>query len=379
MNSLERHEARYQRRKAKREEKQLHKHLKYEKVFAYGHMYKSYRKCCRNVRWKASTKNYILRAPVLIYRTRQELLDRTFKSRGFYDFDLYERGKHRHIRSVKIYERVVQRCLCDYALVPIIESSFIYDSGASIRYKGYHFAMNRMICHLQQYYRKHGANGYILLFDYHHFFDNVDHDHLKMLLAKKIRDPDVLKLTYHFIDCFGDQGLGLGSQVSQTLALLSMNDLDHILKDRLRVKYYGRYMDDGYIICDSKEQLHKYLDVIRSYCDDVGTELNEKKTQIVKLSHGFTWLKARIYITPSGHVIKKIYKRSVIKERQKLKKFRKKFEAGRMTAADVWHSYQSWRAYAEHFQAFHSIQNMDELFKQLFIREDIDRYVFQMY
>lgn len=379
MTSEERHELRYQRRKAKRDAKRKRKLLSFERVFSYSHMFKAYKKCCLGVRWKGSTKNYILKAPVYLSRTRSALLDGTFRSLGFYDFDLYERGKKRHIRSVKIQERVVQRCLCDYALVPIVESSFIYDSGASIKNKGYHFAMNRLVCHLQRYYREHGSEGYILLFDYHHFFDNVSHDQLKRELAKRIEDPDVLRLTYHFIDCFGEKGLGLGSQVSQTLALLSMNELDHIIKDKLQVKYYGRYMDDGYIIFDNKYKLRVFLNIIREYCRQVGAELNEKKTQIVKISHGFTWLKARIYLTPSGKVIKKIYKRSIVKQRQKLKKFRKKYDDGIMTAADVYHSYQSWRSYAEHFMAWHSIQNMDKLFRQLFIREDLDAYVFQSY
>ena len=136
---------------------------------------------------------------------------------------------------------------------------------------------------------------------------------------------------------------------------------------------------NGYIIFDNKYKLKIFLNIIREYCRQVGAELNEKKTQIVKLSHGFTWLKARIYLTPSGKVIKKIYKRSIVKQRQKLKKFRKKYDDGIMTAADVYHSYQSWRSYAEHFMAWHSIQNMDRLYRQLFIREDLDAYVFQSY
>ena len=46
-----------------------------------------------------------------------------------------DRHELRHIRSVHINERVVQRCLCDYSLVPVLSRSFVYDNGASIKIK----------------------------------------------------------------------------------------------------------------------------------------------------------------------------------------------------------------------------------------------------
>lgn len=366
MNSKERHELRYQRRKAQREAKRKRKLLSFDAIFSYDNLYKSYIKCRRNVGWKASTQRYIVQAPLNVYQTKQKLLKGRFKSSGFYEFDLYERGKKRHIRSVKIEERVVQRCLCDHALVPVIESTFVYDNGASIKNKGYHFAMNRMKRHLQYHYRKHGCDGYILLFDFHHFFDNVSHENVKKIIADHFDDQRIVDLTYHFIDNFGDVGLGLGSQISQTLALASCNKLDHVVKEKLQVKCYGRYMDDGYLIHPDKEYLKECLQVIKEICDELGIILNEKKTQIVKLSHGFTWLKGRFYLTPTGKVIKKIYKRSVTRERQKLKKLKKFYDSGKVTANDVWCAFQSWRAYAYHFNAYHTIQNMEILYNQLY-------------
>lgn len=366
MNSKERHELRYQRRKAQREAKRKQKLLSFDAIFSYDNLYKSYIKCRRNVGWKASTQRYMVQAPLNVYQTRQKLLKGKFKTSGFFEFDLYERGKKRHIRSVKIEERVVQRCLCDHALVPVIESTFVYDNGASIKNKGYHFAMNRMKRHLQYHYRKYGNDGYILLFDFHHFFDNVSHELVKKIVADHFDDQRIIDLTYHFIEAFGDIGLGLGSQISQTLALASCNKLDHIVKEKLQVKCYGRYMDDGYLIHPDKEYLKECLQIIKEICDELGIILNEKKTQIVKLSHGFTWLKGRFYLTPTGKVVKKIYKRSVTRERRKLKKLKKFYDSGKVTANDVWCAFQSWRAYAYHFNAYHTIQNMEILYNQLY-------------
>lgn len=169
MNSTERHEARYQRRKAARIEKKA-KALKefgdFGAVFSFDHLYASYRASIKGVGWKASTQRYKSSALAHIAKTQEELLTGKYRSRGFYEFDLVERGKPRHIRSVHISERVVQRCLCDYCLVPALSKSFIYDNGASLPGKGYDFAVSRVTRFLADHYRRYGNEGYALIFDF---------------------------------------------------------------------------------------------------------------------------------------------------------------------------------------------------------------------
>ena len=370
MTSEERREARYQRRVAARLEKKRTACAEYDDfrtVFSYANLYRSYKCCRRGVAWKASVQKYITNAPLNLLHTFKELENGKFRSPGFYEFDLYERGKHRHIRSTVINERVVQRCLCDNALVPMLGRTFIHDNGASMKNKGYDFAVRRITQHLHEHYRQHGNAGYVLLFDFSKFFDNVSHEVVKADLHDKFSDKKILALTEHFIDAFGDKGMGLGSQISQVLALASANRLDHYVKEMLRIKGYGRYMDDGYLIHPSKEYLQNCLVHIKAICAELGITLNAKKTQIVKLSHGFTWLKIRFFLTDTGRVVKKIYKRSITVMRRKLKKLHGKLLAGRMTFEDISATWQSWKSYAEKFNAWHTIQNMGKLYTELFI------------
>lgn len=368
MTSEERRQGRYERRQEKRivKKESLRDHDDFDKVFSYDHLYAAYRKSRCGVAWKASTQRYITDAPAKVYRAYERLQNDTFRSDGFFEFDLCERGKMRHIRSVTIAERVVQKCLCDNALVPMIDRTFIYDNGATQVGKGYHFSMDRLKCHLQRHYRKHGTNGYILLYDFSKFFDNVDHELVKNVLEKAFTDTRIKALTQHFIDCFGDIGLGLGSQISQTLALASANRLDHFFKEVRCIKGYGRYMDDGYLIHESLEFLQQCLEDLKRLCRVLHIQLNEKKTHIVKLSHGFTWLKCRWYLLSTGKVVKKIYKKSITKQRQKLKKFKAKVAAGRMSCQDVFQAFQSWRAYADHFNAYQTTKSMERLYESLY-------------
>lgn len=369
MTSEERREARYQRRKTRRQKKKAALYAgndSFTQVFSYDNLYQSYKLCRRNVAWKSSVQKYITQAPLYVLQAFEQLHSGKFRTKGFYEFDLVERGKKRHIRSVGIAERVVQRCLCDNALVPVLGRSFIYDNGACMLYKGYSFAVKRLTQHLQEHYRKHGNEGYILQFDFSKFFESVSHALVKSLLQKEFGDPRILALTNHFIDAFGDVGLGLGSQISQVLALTSANRLDHYVKEVCRVRGYGRYNDDGYLIHESKMFLQNCLEGIRQICGELGITLNEKKTQIVKLSHGFTFLKVRFFLLPTGRVVKKLHHGSVVRMRRKLKAFQKKVEAGEMTYADVYQSWQSWRAYAKNFDAYHTIRSMAALYENLF-------------
>lgn len=370
MTSEERREMRYQRRKAQRAGKKAAQYALndcFEWVFSYDHLYHSYKMCRRGVAWKGSVQKYITQAPLNVAQTYNRLHTGKFKSSGFYEFDIMERGKQRHIRSVTIGERVVQRCLCDYALVPMLSRTFIYDNGASMQKKGYTFAAKRLTQHLQQHYRKYGTEGYVLLFDFSKFFDRVSHRLIKGILRKEFTDERIIALTEHFIDAFGSVGVGLGSQISQIFALASANRLDHYVKEVCRIKGYGRYMDDGYLIHRDKAYLQKCLAGIKALCAELEITLNTKKTQIVKLTHGFTFLKIRYYLQPNGKVVKKIYRRSVTKMRHKLKSFRDLVDRSIMSYEDVYQSFQSWRAYALNFNAHRTILSMNALYNSLFV------------
>lgn len=373
MNSNERREARYQRRKAEREKRKAATELiygDYNEVFTFEHLYAAYKDCCKGVGWKASTQRYKANALLNVVDTLDLLRSGKFKSKGFYEFDIIERGKERHIKSVHISERVVQRCLCDYSLVPIFSNSFIYDNGACMKDKGIDFAVNRLIVHLQRHYRKHGNNGYALVFDFSKYFDSINHEKLKSIIDGSYPDKRLAAFIKRLVDDFGgEKGLGLGSQISQVSALRFPNRLDHYVKEVLHLKGYGRYMDDGYMLHHSKEHLQKCLADLREICACLGIRLNEKKTQIVKLSRGITFLKRRFILTETGKVIVIPARKGIVKERRKLKKLKIKFNAGEREFFDIKQSYNSWRGHIKHCNAKRTLKRMDRLFYELFYKE----------
>lgn len=332
-------------------------HIQFQDVFTFTNLYSAYRKCRRGVGWKHSTQAYKSNAFTNIRRTQRELLDGTWRSKGFIGFDILERGKHRHIRSVHIAERVVQRCLCDNLLTPVLCPSLIQDNSASRKGKGVDYALERLSTHLRQHFREYGRNGYILIYDFHKFFDSINHDAVRALLERYIADDRLRALTWSLVEMFGSVGLGLGSQISQNLALAVPNRMDHKIKERMHCRRYGRYMDDGYIIHPDKEHLLACLDVIRREAAAFGVTLNETKTQIIPLRRGFTWLKQKFSLTETGGVVRRISRQNVTRMRRKLKRL-----AGKIPPEDLRASFVSWCGHVSHCKSWRTKTAMEEVY-----------------
>jgi hypothetical protein len=379
MNSQERHEARFQRRKAKRLADKSLKTAEFDKlenICSCNALYKAARESRKSIRWKASTQRYYMNLLPNIIETHDKILSGKNITQGFIEFTLCERGKVRHIKSVHFKERVVQRSLCDNALVPMLRRTLIYDNGASLQGKGILFAHKRLKTQLHQYYRKNGFSndGYILLLDFKSYFDSIQHDPIYKMLDKQFTDKRICALTKTMIEPFGSQSVGIGSQVSQIIAVSYRNPIDRIVKQKMRAKYYACYMDDSYIIHSNKQFLWACLQEIQAECEKLGIKLNTRKTQIVKLSHGFTYMKNTYYLTKSGKVIVKPCKKNTTRERRKLKKFKLLYDNGKIGIDDVLCNLNSYLGHIKKdYNSYRTQTEMKILFHKLFGNIPINR------
>ena len=225
-------------------------------------------------------------------------------------------------------------------------NSFILDNYASQKNKGLHFGLDRLKGFLTDYWNKnHTADGWVLKCDVRHFFASIDHDRLKEKLKKLDLEPALYDLLCVYVDC--SDGLPLGYQTSQLFALYYLDEFDHFVKEKLHIRYYGRYMDDFFLIHPDKEYLQYCLTEIQAFMASLGLELNEK-TQIFPLRHGMDFLGFHTYLTDSGKVIRKLRHSSVKKMRAKLRRWEKEYPTGLVTREEILQSWQAWDAHAAH-------------------------------
>ena len=368
MTSEDRREARYQRRKAKRELRRKELNALYgdfNKAISFEELVKAFYECRNGVNWKLSVQKYGAKLYENVLHTRANLSAGKYKQRPFVEFDINERGKMRHIRSVYISDRVIQKSLCKNCLVPMLSNSFIYDNGASIKNKGTLFAIDRLTEQLRRHYRKYGREGYIILGDFKSFFDSLNHQLIYENIYKSFDDKRILELLKRMLEPFGDMGLGLGSQVCQILAVGYPDKLDHTVTCKYGLAY-GRYMDDFYIICRTKEEAKYILDIVKNICNELKLTLSSSKTLIVKLTHGFIFLKTKFNITSKGKILKRLTRTNIVRMRRKLKRFKNLLDKGILTLDNIKVSYISWKGYALKKNSYTTVKNMDNLFKELF-------------
>jgi len=160
--------------------------------------------------------------------------------------------------------------------------------------------------------------------------------------------------------------LGLGSQISQITAVAYPNFVDHFVKQKLRIRFYSRYMDDGYMLHKTKEAAKAAAAAFIGVCKDFGLKINERKTKIVKIARGFKFLKAIHTLTETGAVFRKVCRESVTRIRRKLKKFAVMVAQGIMKAVDAAQSVGSWKGYALRRGGKMIVRGIDRLFKSLF-------------
>lgn len=378
MNSKERHEARYQRRKLNRERKRAiysETHSDKGSVFGIYAIANAYVKTRKASRWKSATQAYGANLFINAAKESAELISGEWKPKRQNKFVLYERGHRRNVTSVQIGEKCVQRAFCDNCLVPILRRPLIYDNGASLEGKGADFALNRFKKHLRDHIRKYGRTGGILFFDFSDYFNSICHDILSENLFRYVQD-ELMKRTYSkFLHASGEyrngakRGLGLGSQVFQISAVFFPNAIDHWIKDGLGINGYGRYMDDGYIISDSIEQLKEIRKELENKAEALGLKLSKKKCKIIRIEKPFSFLKSRFGVDESGRVIHRMWKESAPRMRKKIRKFRAFVDCGRMTFEEVNGIFHAWIMGLRRGKNFRARVNAIKYFDTIFERE----------
>lgn len=339
----------------------------------FDNLYESYMLCARGVRWKDGTARYAARAYECTLYLKEHLIEGTFITKPRRQFYVYEPKKRRIIAS-EFAEKVVQRCLCDKIIKPALFPRAIYGNYASQKGKGQHFGLNHLTNCLRRYYRQHRINGYVLKGDIRHYFPTMEHEQIKQMFREYFEDENILRIIDMTIDSWCDpeesedgikRGLALGFDLSQICGVFQLNKLDHYLLENCKVHYYGRYMDDFFIIAETKEELRELKADIEDKLKEYGHELN-KKTQIFPIRQGIDYLGFHTYITETGKVVRKVRQKSKNKQRRKLRKLKNFIENGELTFDDAWASYQSWRAHAMNGNSYYLISNMDKYFDELF-------------
>ena len=325
------------------------------RVTAFDNVLAAAREASRHKRYRPDVARFNLDLERNVLAIQRQLQDRTYQPGPYRTFTIRE-PKPRLISAAPFYDRVVHHALCR-VLEPVLDRTFIHHSYACRKGRGNHRALDRFVRWCAQY-------PYVLVCDVRKFFPSIDHQVVKYLVLRRVKDPGVLWLLDIIIDASCEQepaawhfpdddllvplsrrrGLPIGNLTSQVLANVVLDPVDHLVKEQLRVKGYLRYCDDMALFGQDKSRLHQARARMQEKLWSLRLRLNEGKSRVRRTDEGITWLGFRVL--PGGRL--RVKRDSARRFSRRLRRLREGLRAGETSVEDVTRSVQAWLAHAAH-------------------------------
>lgn len=295
----------------------------------YPLLYKSYRQARKNKRNTKTQLKFELNVETNLLKLAEELVNRTYELSPSVCF-INEKPVKREVVAADFRDRVVHHLLCSW-LFPIFEKQFIYDSYSCRKGKGTLFGINRIRGFLRAASDDFRKDCWVLRLDVKGFFMSIDKALLYDFIvdgldkAKWMGIPDVTLCEYlvkkivfsmpletamfrsppdawddlpkdKTLKYAGeDKGLPIGNLTSQLFGNIYMNKIDHFVKRTLKIRYYGRYVDDMVLVSDNKEMLIDAIDKIRRFLkEELKLTLHPRKINLQPAAYGFDFLGVHI-------------------------------------------------------------------------------------
>jgi retron-type reverse transcriptase len=315
--------------------------------------------------WRRARRGKSTRVQVIRFEAELEenllalqaaLEDDTYQPGAYTNFWTHE-GKRRKISAAPFPDRVVHHALCK-VLEPLYERRFIHDSYACRIGKGTHRALDRCTYFARRY-------PFVLQCDVARFFPSVDHEVLRGILGRALRDERTLglidRILRNGLGILDEQalqvwfpgddllaplrprGLPIGNLTSQFWANVYLNELDQYVKRELKVDGYVRYADDFLLFGERKAGLWEQRARVIQFLAGLRLSPNHHSFQVFPVRAGIDFLGFRVY---PDH--RRLLPRTVRLARQRMRRLSRLYSAGEVQAARVSASVLGWVAHASH-------------------------------
>lgn len=343
----------------------MHRDL-WKELCSYDNLFLGYKKARKH----KTTKDYVIKFEKSLKDNllllRSELLLHSYNPKPLINFIIRD-PKTRKISKSDFRDRVVHHALCNI-IEPIFERSFIYDSYANRRGKGALKAIERLDYFKRRVSKNNTHSCYILKADIRKYFDTVDHNILLTVIRRMIKDKRIIWLIQKILNnststekkkgCENHRfsglssqarkGMPLGNLTSQFFANVYLNELDHFVKHKLKVRYYIRYVDDFVILHSDKNVLIRYKYGIDKFLQQkLKIELHPDKSRIIFLGQQLCFLGLRIF-----YFHKLLKKSNLRKMRLKCKLLKQQFDSSRVDYDKVYDFFEGWLAYAKNADTY---------------------------
>ena len=300
----------------------------WEREFLYRLLYEAYKEARVNGRNSYAQMRFERNLSSNLWKLCHELLNRTYRPSRCVIF-IVDSPVKREVIAPAFRDQVVDHLLHGY-LSPIFEREFIYDSYSCRKGKGTDFGVDRLAKALRSATENYSRPAWVLQGDLSGYFMSIDHnllyDEIISTLKKKGHDKDVfyplavyltrviiytdptvgcilkgspfdwvgLPKSKSYFFCAPGTGLPIGKLTSQLFSNIMLNPFDNWVKRDLKARWYGRYVDDFWIIARERMLLLFFVGLICNFLQErLNLRLHPHKIRLTRadLKIGFLGVK----------------------------------------------------------------------------------------
>lgn len=308
----------------------------YEYV-TYEELYQAYLNCRKRKRMTHNALQFEIDENVALLKLWKDLNYMKYKVGKSIVFCV-DKPVKREVFAADFRDRIVHHLIIN-RINDILEEEFIENSYSCRIGKGTDFGISQCQKFIEEASDNYKKHCYIIKCDLKSFFMTINKEHLYEKLinfiklkykVKDHRDFDfmeyIIKLIVfnepqkncnmkqsweHWKDLpknkslfFCEEGFGIpiGNLTSQIFANFYLSEFDHYIIDELKLKYYGRYVDDFFIVVENKDEALKIVELCRHKLYTMGVTLHPNKLYIQPIEKGVKFIgavikKGRIYIS----------------------------------------------------------------------------------
>lgn len=163
----------------------------FDQIISFDNLYAAYKAAARGKHDRREVLRHDYHAEKILWRLQWELKNGRYRHGPYHHFVVVD-PKARDVHAAPFTDRIVHHAVVR-KIEPMFEKSFIFDSYACRSGKGSHAAALRLQHFLRSALNKN-PQLYVLRADIRKYFACIDHATLQTLIARKIRDSEVLGL-----------------------------------------------------------------------------------------------------------------------------------------------------------------------------------------
>jgi hypothetical protein len=283
-------------------------------MFTVDEVFQAYYDCRRHKRNTPAQRQFELRQERNLMRLQRELNDGSYTIGRSIAF-VVSYPKWREVWAAQFRDRVVHRVIYN-RIADRFYRRFIHDSYACIPGRGALMGVERIHGFMRQASENWTRSAHFLQADLANFFVSIDKDILFDLLCRQVEDGETRNLVAQVLfhdptrnpiinspawkfrhvprhkSLFHSQGKGLpiGNLSSQFFANVYLDALDQFVKRELKVRWYGRYVDDVVLIGHDPAALNRAFEAMQRFANEqLAVRFHPNKTQRNTVDRGINF------------------------------------------------------------------------------------------